>query len=62
MASAAKKIVVGSMVMSGIVAIAVVVDLILGYPFGKKYMMDIMFLLGAALVLYMGYDAYQDLT
>jgi hypothetical protein len=62
MASAAKRIVLGSMVMAGIVVIAVVLDIVLGFPFGQKYVMDVMFLIGAALVLYMGYDAYQDLT
>lgn len=48
--------------MAGIVVIAVVLDIVLGFPFGQKYVMDVMFLIGAALVLYMGYDAYQDLT
>ena len=62
MADTSKKIVVGSMAVSALVALLVLLDLALGFPFNRSYVMDILFLCGAALVLYMGYDTYQELT
>ena len=61
MTDVSKKMVVGSMIASGAVVIAVGVDMAVGFPFNKSYVMDILFLLGAGLVGYMSYDAYQDL-
>ncbi len=62
MANMSKKVVVGSMATCGIVALAVLVDMVLKVPFGQNFTMDILFLIGAGLGIYMGYDAYQDLT
>ena len=61
MTDVSKKMVVGAWVASGVVALAVVLDLFSGIPFNQNYVMDILFLLGAGLVFYMAYDAYQDL-
>ena len=62
MSNASKNMIVGSMIAAGLVALLAVVDFFLGFPFAKQRMMDIMFLIGAGLVGYMAYDAYQDLT
>jgi hypothetical protein len=50
------------MAAAGLVALAALVDLALGVPFSRKIAMDVLFLLAAAMVIYMGYDAYRDLA
>ncbi len=62
MNSTAKKMIIGSMAASGIVALAAILDIITKFPFTRLIMMDVMFLIGAGIVLYMGYDAYKDLS
>lgn len=61
MANMTKNVVIGSMGVAGLVAIAAIIDLIAGFPFSGLMLMDILFLLGAGLVIYMGWDSYQDL-
>jgi hypothetical protein len=51
----------GSAAAAGIAALAAILDLALGFPFGRWMIMDIAFLLGAGLTLYLAWDAYQDL-
>ena len=52
---------VGSAAAAGIAALAAILDLALGFPFGRWMIMDVAFLLGAGLTLYLAWDAYQDL-
>lgn len=61
MASASKNMIIGSWVVAGIVAVVAVVDLALGIPFNRLLIMDILFLIGAGVIFYMGWDAFQDL-
>jgi hypothetical protein len=61
MSSLSKKVIVGSMAASGLVALIAIIDLAIGFPFSRTLVMDVMFLLCAAGVIYMAYDAYQDL-
>ena len=61
MSSSSKKVIVGSMAASGLVALLSILDLALGIPFKRSFLMDVMFLLSAGAVIYMAYDAYQDL-
>ena len=61
MSSSSKKVIIGSMAASGVVALLSILDLALGFPFKRSIVMDVMFLLSAAAVIYMAYDAYQDL-
>lgn len=61
MASASKNMIIGSWVVAGIVAVAAILDLALGIPFNRLMVMDILFLIGAAVIFYMGWDAFQDL-
>ncbi len=68
MSDAPKKMVVGSMVVAGLIALAAVSDLVIGVPFsgnesGKThtFLMDIMFIISAAIVGYLAWDAYREL-
>ncbi len=58
----AKKIVVVSLAVSGLVAAIALVDVITGFPFGKfSPVMDICLIIGGAVVGYMAYDTMDDL-
>jgi hypothetical protein len=57
-----QRLIIISMIAAGLVAAAALVDIVLGIPFSQKIVMDVMFLIGAAIVIYMGYDAYRDLA
>ena len=57
-----QKLIIASMAAAGLVAITAMVDIVLGIPYTQKIVMDVLFLVGAAIVIYMGYDAYRDLT
>ncbi len=61
MSKASKNTIIGSMAVSALVAILAIADLIWKSPFSGQTVMDIMFLICAALVFYMGFDAYKDL-
>jgi len=61
MTDAPKKMIIGSMAASGLVAVLALVDMIIGMPFRGSTMMDIMFLISAALVLFLCWDAWKDL-
>lgn len=60
MSSLSKKVIIGSMAASGLVGALAILDLALGFPFRRSMTMDVLFLLCAAGVIYMAYDAYQD--
>jgi hypothetical protein len=61
MSKAPQKLVLGSVVVAGVVAVAAIADMIVGLPFSQNILMDVMFLIGAGLVIYMGYDTFKDL-
>ncbi|MGH3452748.1 MAG: hypothetical protein ACRDQW_19020 [Haloechinothrix sp.] len=61
MADVSKKLVIGSMAAAGLVAVAAIMDIALKIPFAGRTVMDIMFLVGSAVVLYMGWDTYQEM-
>jgi hypothetical protein len=50
------------MAAAGAIAFATVLDLALGIPFGRAMVFDIMFLISAAVVLYLGWESYRELT
>lgn len=64
MADLPKRVVIASIIVAGVVAVASVLDLVMGLPFGGKHtmVMDILFLICAGIVGYLGWDAYKDLT
>ena len=59
-----KRVVLASMIVAGVVALAAILDLVMGMPFGGKHtmIMDILFLICAGIVGYLGWDAYKDLS
>ena len=61
MANMTKNVIIGSIGIAGVVALLAILDLIVGFPFQGQMLMDIMFLVGAAMVGYMGWDSYRDL-
>lgn len=60
MANIPKNMVIGSGVVSGLVAALAVLDFVTGIPFNQMVILDVTLLLGAAGVLYMCWDSYQD--
>lgn len=61
MSKVSKNTIIISWSVSGLVAILALLDIFTESPFAGQTTMDIMFLVCAALVGYMGYDAYKDL-
>lgn len=57
-----KQLLLISMAASGLVAVTAIVDLIIGIPYSGKMVFDIMFLVSAAIVLYMGYETFKEST
>ena len=58
-----KKMIFGSMGAAGLVALASIADLALKSPFGGYSMaMDILFLVAAGIIIYLGYDTYRDMV
>ena len=60
--AARKRMIVAGWIISGLVAAAAVADMALGVPFNRLIVMDALFLVGAALVSYLAYDAYRDIS
>jgi hypothetical protein len=57
----AKKLIYGAMGAAGFVALLAILDLSLKVPFGGySTTMDILYLVAAAIVLYMGWDTYRE--
>lgn len=63
MAETPKRVVIGSMIVAGLVALFAVLDLTMGIPFSgtNTKLMDILFIVSAAIVGYLAWDAYRDL-
>ena len=57
-----KRLLTGSMVASGIVAVTAIVDMVLGIPYSGKLVFDVLFLITAAIVIYMGYETFKETT
>ena len=60
MSSLSRYLVITALVLTGIVAVGSLLDLALGIPYGRNIVLDIMFLLGAGLIGYMGYETIKD--
>jgi threonine/homoserine/homoserine lactone efflux protein len=51
-----------SMIVAGLVVLTFLVDLILGMPFGRaSLLLDILFVIGAAFVLWQGIETNREL-
>jgi hypothetical protein len=56
-----KKLIFGSMAAAGLVALLSILDLALKIPFsGYSMTMDILYLVAAAIVLYMCWNSYRE--
>jgi threonine/homoserine/homoserine lactone efflux protein len=52
-----------SMVIAGILVLLFLLDAALGLPFGRvSLLLDILFIVGGAFVLWQGYDTYRELA
>lgn len=60
MAGKSRGVVVGSMGVAGLMGLLAIVDLVVGIPFGAQMAFDIMFILAAGLIAYMGVDCLKD--
>lgn len=60
-----KQVVIASMIVAAIVALAAIADLTIGVPFAgtsNTRIMDILFIICAAIVGYLAWDAYRDFS
>ncbi len=60
MTNASQKLIAASIIVAALVGLVSLLDLIIKVPFGRQIVMDILFLIGAALVIYMGIDTYRE--
>ena len=61
MAGKARNIVFGSLGVAALMAVAAILDIALKMPFGGQTVWDIMLILAAGLVIYMGIDCLKDI-
>lgn len=59
---AMKNVVLAASAVAGLVAAASILDMVTGMPFRQQILMDVMFIISAGIVMYMGWDSYKDLT
>ena len=58
-----KNLVFGSFGAAGLVAVLAILDIATGsFPFAGSIVMDILFILSAAIVGYLAWDAYKDMA
>ena len=62
MSNQIKRMLLGSMAASGIVAVTSLVDMILEFPYSGQRVLDVLFLISAGIIIYMAYEAYKELT
>ena len=56
-----KNMIFGSIGVAALVAVLAILDMTLGFPFGGYSLVtDILFLVGALIVLYMGWETYRE--
>ena len=57
-----KNMVLASFGAAGLVAVLSILDIVTKFPFAGSLTMDILFLLSSAIVGYLAWDSYKDLT
>ena len=62
MSNQIKRLLFGSMAASGLVAVTAIVDLFLGIPYSGAMVFDFLFLISAAIIIYMGYEVFKEST
>jgi hypothetical protein len=53
---------IGSMTVAGLVSLLTILDMAMGIPFGGQMVLDIMFLISAAIIGYMCFDTYKEMS
>lgn len=63
MADTPKTLVRVSMFVAGLVALMAILDLVMGMPFSGKHtmVMDILFIVAAIIVIYLGWDTHREM-
>jgi hypothetical protein len=57
-----KRMLIGSIAASGLVAVTAIVDMVLAIPYSGSMAFDAMFLVAAGIVIYMGYETLKEST
>ena len=57
-----KNMVLGSFGVAGFVTLLALLDMILKVPFAGSLTMDVLFIISAGIVSYLGWDAYKDMA
>ncbi len=57
-----KNMIFASFGAAGLVSLLAIMDIATKFPFAGSLIMDILFLLSAAIVGYLAWDAYKDMT
>ena len=60
MSGLSQNVVYVSLGIAGLMAIASLLDLIMGVPFGGQTLFDILFLISAGITGYLGFDCIKD--
>lgn len=60
MTNLSKNLLFGSAFVAIVVALAALSDFFTGIPFAKQRVMDVMFVIGASLVLVMAWESYKE--
>ncbi len=55
-----KQMLLGSMAASGLVAVTAIADLIIHIPYAGSMVFDILFLISAGIIVYMGYEVLKE--
>lgn len=62
MTSGSRNMLIGSMTVAGLVSLLTILDMAMGIPFGGQMVLDIMFLISAAIIGYMCFDTYKEMS
>ncbi len=62
MTSGTKQMLIGSFAAAAVVGLLAILDMATGMPFAGEMVQDIMFLVSAALIGYMCFDTYKELS
>lgn len=57
-----KNMIFGSFGVAGLVALLALLDIIMQVPFAGSMVMDVLFIISAGIVGYLGWDAYKDMS
>jgi len=57
-----KNLVFGSFGAAGLVGVLAILDIVTTFPFAGTMLLDILFILSAAIVGYLAWDAYKDMA